>query len=202
MLKQLSESLLTRLKKIRARTWPAMASLWSQACWSSGLQSQQLLKRCCAPSHATDTLCPPHVMMQAGSWEQHPLELALFPVYGSAQACCRAAWALAKDQDTLWTVRLHCKRQRFSNTSYTAIFESNSATCLCNHCSFLQQRNDKVVDSVKKHAHHPMSAYLSNVDSTGCSFYICETTSTHTSFAALEIVNVVCRLKLRDKGLG
>jgi len=36
-------------------------------------------------------------------------------------------------------------------TSYTAIFESNSATCICDHCSFLQPRDDKVVDSVEKH---------------------------------------------------
>lgn len=92
--------------------------------------------------------------------------------------------------------------QKAMQTSYTAIFESNSATCICDHCSFLQPRDDKVVDSVKKHAQHPMCACLQSMDSTRYSLYRYGTTGTPTSSVALEIVNVVCRLKVRDKALG
>ena len=94
------------------------------------------------------------------------------------------------------------KGSAFSNTSYTAIFESNSATCLCDHCSLLQRRDDTVFDFVEKYAHYPMCACLSSMISTGYPLYKCDTIGVPTSSVALEIVNVVCRLKLRDESLG
>ena len=39
------------------------------------------------------------------------------------------------------------------------MFEGSSATCLCDHCYILQQRDDEVIDFVEKYAHHPMHAY-------------------------------------------
>jgi len=66
----------------------------------------------------------------------------------------------------------------------------------------LQQKNGKVVDSVEAQAHHSICACLSCMDNTKYSLYRREITGTPTSSVAFEVMNVVCRLKLRDEGLG